>query len=226
MLSVFEPSFQQFIALRDARARDQLAPLWQQLKADHPEWTFCSSSRPPSPTLASDGTKQFYQQLEQGADMSQLYFDSGVTRGMFPHEYILGGGSPFFIMRAKSKDGESGQQAVNLIWMHEWSGNSVGVGAGGAMMTLLDDVCGGLALYFSKTHCATKSMGFEFLRPLRPVPGMARAEARVLSYDRDKREIVLKASLFDGRGQECARALGKFTPKPTVDGGLKPTAKM
>jgi len=216
MKSVFEPSFRDWIGAKDKVAREKLQPLLQKLQADHPEWTFSKSELPSGVSAV-----EFFQALEgSGSSMSNLYFDSFATRDLFPHEYILGSGSPFFIQRSRGVDGDPGQEAINLIYCYEWSANSVGAGAGGAAMTLLDDVMGGLALYHTKTHCPTKSMKFEFLRPMNSIPGAYIAKAKVVNIVK-KSELYLEGVLTDVNGKELTRANGVFAVRPTEGGQIR-----
>ena len=113
MASVFEASFREFVARRDDAARQKLAPYWERLKAQHPDWHFCSARQ----TVADSAS--FFKNLED-KQTTDSFFDSSVTRDVFPQEYILGTGSPFFIQRSKQlPDGVAGQEAVNLVYLHE-----------------------------------------------------------------------------------------------------------
>ena len=207
--SNFPPSFRAFVRELDATASRAVDKdeWWAAHCAAHPEWTYTKTAAPAGgPTALAK------------LPIESLFFETPVTRELFPTEFIIGYGSPIYLRRSRSPDDLN---MVSILYLHFWGGNSGGTGAGGLTATIMDDAVSGLALYYAKQWCATKSLECSFVRPLRPVPGLCRAISRVTLHDRAKNEIHVEGEIQDAQGRVCVRGKGVMVPTVTGAGLAK-----
>jgi len=79
---------------------------------------------------------------------------------------------------------------------------------GGVITTILDEIMGRSALHFVKRITLTKAISVEFLKPLY-VGDELKAEGRLREI-RSEREAVLESSLYNSKGELCAKGTGVF----------------
>lgn len=79
---------------------------------------------------------------------------------------------------------------------------------GGVQTTILDEIMGWTALHLLKRVTLTKSITTDFLRPVYAGQPL-RAEGRVQERT-GTREVLLEATLRNGDGKLCTKAVGRF----------------
>ncbi|MBN1924194.1 MAG: PaaI family thioesterase [Prolixibacteraceae bacterium] len=78
---------------------------------------------------------------------------------------------------------------------------------GGIQATLLDEICAWTVYVKAETAGVTKQMNVFCLRPLRISKGKVTLRSTLI--EKNEKEAILKAELFDGEGNKCAE--GEFT---------------
>lgn len=80
----------------------------------------------------------------------------------------------------------------------------IGVLHGGIQATLLDEIGGWVVMLKLKTTGVTSNMQVSYLKPVKVDKGEITVKGKLESYK--GRIAKISASLFDGAGQECAKA--------------------
>jgi len=92
---------------------------------------------------------------------------------------------------------------------------------GGVLSTILDEVMGWSAIYFSKKMILTRSMNIEYKRPLY-IGKEITARGSVLEMPSD-RDAFMKGELLDEEGNVCVVSkgdFGLFTPEAIIKMGI------
>jgi len=76
---------------------------------------------------------------------------------------------------------------------------------GGIQATLLDEVAGWVILLKQKTTGVTSEMNVQYLKPVKVSAGIVTVRGKLLSVD--GRTAKIAASLYNGSGEECAKAM-------------------
>lgn len=201
----FPKEFNSFVAGLDRVAEEAIerCEWWQELKRAHGDWIMSAPELPKDKNLAE-------------APIDELFFDTKVTRKMFPTEYIIGQASPMYFRRLRKPDST---RIVYACYLHAWGMNSGGTGAGGALAAVLDDAVSSIALYHSKSWCFTKSLNLQFVKPVRPVPGVLRIDADIVKVEGN--QIFVEASVKNAKGEVCVKAEGVMVPhRESIGGGV------
>ncbi len=75
---------------------------------------------------------------------------------------------------------------------------------GGIQATLLDEVAGWVILLKQKTTGVTSEMNVQYLKPVKVSSGVVTVRGRLLAME--GRTAKIEASLYNGSGEECAKA--------------------
>ncbi len=76
---------------------------------------------------------------------------------------------------------------------------------GGIQATLLDEVAGWVILLKQATTGVTSEMNVQYLKPVKVSAGIVTVRGRLLSVE--GRTAKIAASLYNGSGEECAKAI-------------------
>ena len=80
----------------------------------------------------------------------------------------------------------------------------IGVLHGGIQATLLDEIGGWVVMLKLKTAGVTSDMQVSYLKPVKVSKGEVTIKGKLLSYE--GRTAKISALLYDGAGEECAKA--------------------
>lgn len=84
----------------------------------------------------------------------------------------------------------------------------IGVVHGGIQATLLDEVGGWVVMLKLKTAGVTSNLNINYLKPVKVSKGELTIKGRLIEVE--KRYAYIEVSLFDGEGEECAKADIKY----------------
>ena len=188
MSSPYPEEVQLFVEQEDEKAINALASTdwWQEFKESE-EWESSTDALPDLPI--------------HKIPMEQIYFNTHLTRPLFPESFVLGYLSPFYVERVRNVNCTS---MVWAVYLHFWAQNTGQVANGGALSALLDNGVSGCAFFHRKAYCVTKSLYIDYLRPVQPVPGVIRMEVDII--DENDKEMYIVATIFDEKERECVTA--------------------
>ncbi len=83
---------------------------------------------------------------------------------------------------------------------------------GGVISTILDEVMGWAPIHLHKLIVLTKTMTIDFIQPVF-LDDELKAEAWITKLD-DDGEVIVDATLHNGRGELCAKSTGVFSHFP------------